>query len=100
MGEKARTIKDLESSEASVGFVNGLLSGDLPNLAIEDDNLPLGELDREMMLERVLVREPRAGGLPVRIGRLAVDVSGDSSDADGLVLVTSRMGMEERLRVV
>jgi hypothetical protein len=56
----------------------------------------LGELERDKTLERVLVREPRAGGLEVRIGRLVVDVSGDSSLADVLVFWTWRTGIEEK----
>jgi hypothetical protein len=54
----------------------------------------LGELERERTLENVLVREPRAGGLEVRIGRLVVDASGDSSLGVDLVFDTSRTGIE------
>lgn len=100
MGEKARTIKDLESSEPSVAFASGLLTEDLPNFAIEDDNLPLRELDLDSVPERVLVREPKVGGVMVRMGRLEVDVSGDWSDVEGLVLRTSRIGTEDREWVV
>ena len=42
----------------------------------------------------MLVREPRAGGLEVRIGRLVVDASGDSSLGVDLVFDTSRTGIE------
>jgi hypothetical protein len=54
----------------------------------------LGELERERTLGNVLVREPRAGGLEVRIGRLVVDASGDSSLGLDLVFDTSRTGIE------
>lgn len=73
---------------------------DLPNLAIEDDNLPFGELDREMMLERVLVRESECRGLRAWGGRLVADVSGDSFGAGDLVVRASRMGIEDRFSVL
>lgn len=70
------------------------MTWDRPNFANDNDNLPLGELERERTLENVLVREPKAGGLDVRIGRLVVDASGDSSLAVDLVFCTSRTGIE------
>jgi hypothetical protein len=61
----------------------------------------LGEFERDRALVRVLVREPRGGGVEVRMGRLVVDVSGDSFLAGDLVLCTSRVGIgiddEDRL---
>lgn len=98
VGENARTINDLESSYPSVELPSGLFREDFPNLETEADNLPFGEFDLEMTLDRVLVREPNVGGLERRIGRLVVDVSGDSSVADGVGVgfLMSRMGTEER----
>ena len=87
------------SSYVSAGFPNGLLVCDLPNLETDNDSLPSGELERDMTLEKVLVRDPRAGGLDVRIGRLVVDVSGDSFLAGDLVLCTSRVGIDEEDRL-
>jgi len=86
---------------------SGLPSEDFPNLETDAENLPFGfgELDREMILEleKVLVREPRAGGdegLDVRRGRLAVDVSGDSSVAEfaetAAAFLRSMMGTEDK----
>lgn len=98
VGANARTIKDLESSDPSRELPSGLLKEDFPNLETEADNLPFGEFDLDIILDKVLVRDPNVGGLEVRRGRLVVDVSGDSSVADGVGVgfLTSRMGTEER----
>ena len=52
----------------------------------------MGDSDLPTVLANVLARVD-SGGLEVRIGRLVVDGSGDSSRADGLVFETWRGGV-------
>lgn len=59
---------------------------DLPNRETDNDALPFGELERDRLSTRVLVRDAKFEGLEIRMGRLLVDPSGDSLRVGDLVL--------------
>jgi hypothetical protein len=63
---------------------------------VERDSLPLGEFDLENSCDARLVRDVDAAGLEPRIGKLAVDVWGDSSLSGSLIFGTWSAVAEER----
>lgn len=87
-------MRDRVSSLPSATLMRGLAVDDRPNRARDREDLPFGELDLDRMPERVLDREARMLGLAGRMGRLEVDVSGDSSTVGDRVFRTSSEGIE------
>jgi hypothetical protein len=86
VGENARTMEDRVSSLFSDWTPNG--EPIRPVVEAERDSLPLGESDLENSCDARLVRAVNAVGLELRMGRLAVDIWGDSSLSGSLILVT------------
>jgi hypothetical protein len=67
-----------------------------PIVDAERDSLPLGEFDLDNSSDARLVRAVDAAGLEPRIGRLAVEVCGDSSLSGSLIFGTWSGVVERR----
>ena len=63
-------------------------------------SLPLGELDRDAALLKVLDRDVEIGGLEVRRGRLVVEASGEASAVGARMLRTFKAGVVSRTDVL
>lgn len=92
-GENDLTIRVRLSSLLSAAVDNGLLVADLPNRAIDKEDLPFGEFDLDKMPDNVLDLEPRTEGLAVRKDRLGIGVSKDSCLVGDRVFRTSSVGV-------
>ena len=79
------------SSSVSDRWICDDAAADRPKRERDSDRRPLGDSDRPIEFARVLTRV-ESGGLELRIGRLVVDISGDSSLGDDLVLETCNGG--------
>ena len=93
VGENDRTIKLRTSSSASVVCTSVDANEDRPKRESEIERDPLGESDLTRLLTRVLAKVDK-GGLEGRIGRLVVDVSGESFLAGDLFFETYKGGTD------